>query len=314
MGPLATPSNRQARGVSARVHITKLGPRNIYLVFIARYTKGVKSIPRHQPYSIPCLRWTNLVCFSKPSLSISRVPSLPWKGLFSQRACPTQLGACARLPAFLTCAPAGPVEELPWPPLSVVLVAQDVRTAPGPGVDLHLRALAPALPRAADVGRVGAQRRAALLGLQAAHRHADPGELRPHPRRERTAQAAEQKPPSKGAHGFITGRTLSRLPLLASVLLSSCLPLLSTGASTPFLIFVPWGFAVWGVYFCFAFYSSPLEKKTHKNYRTCLCARVYVHMHRLLYITQTTKTKLIPLEAPLMARFNEGSASHRLPP
>ena len=131
---------------------------------------------------------------------------------------------------LLTCAPAGPVEELPGPSLSVVLVAQDVGTAPGPGVGLHLRALAPALPGAADVGGVGAQRRAAFLGLQAAHRHADPGELRPGPRRERTAQTTEQKPPPKGAHGFRTGRTLSLAfhSLLLSSFLLVFLPLLGS--------------------------------------------------------------------------------------
>ena len=132
--------------------------------------------------------------------------SLPWKGFLPQ---PHPAGRMRTSACLLTCAPAGPVEELPGPSLSVVLVAQDVGTAPGPGVSLHLRALAPTLPGAADVGGVGAQRRAAFLGLQAAHRHADPGELRPGPRRERTAQTAEQKPPPKGAHGFRTGRTLS---------------------------------------------------------------------------------------------------------
>lgn len=160
-------------------------------------------------------------CLSKPRLSISALEGVP-----PSAGQPHPTGRMRTSACLLTCAPAGLVEELPGPSLAVVLVAQDVRTAPGPGVGLHLRALAPALPGAADVGGVGAQRRAAFLGLQAAHRHADPGKLRPGPRRERTAQTAEQKPPPKRAHGFRTGRTLclSRLPLLASLQLSPGLP------------------------------------------------------------------------------------------
>lgn len=114
----------------------------------------------------------------------------------------------------LTCAVAGPVEELPWPPLAVVLVPQGVRPAPGPGVGPRLRAPAAALLRAADVCRLRTQGRAALLGHQAGHRHADPGELRPGPGREPAAQAAEQKRPPKRAHGFIIRSTVSRFPLL----------------------------------------------------------------------------------------------------
>lgn len=43
-----------------------------------------------------------------------------------------------------------------------------------------------------------------------------------------------------------------------------------------------------------------------------MCARVYMNMHTLFYVIQTTD--LISLEAPLTTKFNEGSASLHLPP
>lgn len=175
--------------------------------------------------SLTQCQWTNLVCLSKPRLSTSALEGCSISGPAPPSWAHAHIHlppSPVHLPATLTCALADPVKELPGPSLSVVQVAQDVRTAPGPGVGLHLRAPVPALQGAADVGGVGAQRWAALLGPQAAHRHADPGELRPGPRWERTGQAAEQKPPPKGAHGFRTGRTLC-LSRLHSLLLSSFL-------------------------------------------------------------------------------------------
>ena len=154
--------------------------------------------------------------------------------------CPGRMRTSAR---SLTCAPAGPVKELPWPPLAVILVPQDIRAAPGPRVSLHLCAPAPALQRAADVGGLGAQRRAALLGLQAAHRHADPGELRLCPRPECTAQAAEQKPPPKRDHGFKIGRPLS--PFHSCLL--SCF---RTAACSVVLVVGLGGFGGFGVFWC----------------------------------------------------------------
>lgn len=147
-----------------------------------------------------------------------------WFLSIAVEANPAKLAASAVIASKVSCALAGPIEELPWPPFSVILVSQDVGTTPGPGVCLHLRALASARLRAADVARLRTQRRAALLRHEVVHGHADPGKLRPDPRQDSTAQATEQKPPSKGAHRFIMGRTLA---FLTSILFSSRLPLLS---------------------------------------------------------------------------------------
>lgn len=187
---------------------------------------------------------------SNPSLTSSSLEGAP---LPEGSAHPT--GACPVLPP-LTCAPAGPIKEFPWPPFSVIQVSQDVGTTPGPGVSGHLSTLAPALLRATDIGRLRSQRRAALLGQQAVHGHADPGELRPGSRQDSTGQATEHQPPPKGAHGFMIRRTLSGSPLLVFRLpssLSFTLEFLSIhlvfnlGSGIFFLL----------IYFCFAFYSSP---------------------------------------------------------
>lgn len=117
--------------------------------------------------------------------------------------------------------------------------------------------------------------------------------------------------PTEGDPWLCNRRTPSRCALLTALRFSSCLPLLSSWTFTQFLIFV-FG-VIWGYFF--VLHSIPfLIKKYPQNHRTHACARVYMHMHRLFYVIQTTKTNLIPLEAPLTTRFNEGGTSHHLSP
>lgn len=104
---------------------------------------------------------------------------------------------------------------------------------------------------------------------------------------------------------------LSTPSLSLAFFLSSTLELLSVH-----LVFDFWFWA--GLCVCvsiFALHSiSLLFKNYPQNRRTHAWARVHMHMHSLFYVIQTTKTNLIPLEAPLTTRFNEGGTSHHFPP
>lgn len=76
-----------------------------------------------------------------------------------------------------TCASARLIEELGRPSLSVVHVPQIVRSSPRFAVHPHRRATPSTRQRAADIGRVRAQSRAALLRQDALHCAANPRKL-----------------------------------------------------------------------------------------------------------------------------------------
>lgn len=232
--------------------------------------------------------------------------SLPQKGSlsslgFSKLKC-SDSWVC---PSVLTCAFASPVEEFSWPLLTVILVSKDVRAAPGPGVCLHLGALAATVLKAAYVVRLGAQGRTAFFVQHAIQGHADPGKLSPSSEQNSAAQATQQKPPSHEAHAFLIGR-----PGSASHLFSVWLPSLS---STPEF----WGLHSLKISFPFLlslFSSSPFlspSQNSHLNHRAYTCAHVYAHM--LFYVTQTTNTNLISSEAPLTSSLMRGALLASLP-
>lgn len=145
--------------------------------------------PTNKPYSTPMQRDQVESAFPNPSAGLGVIPkeilpTTPWN----------------QKPSWLTYAAAGPLEELFGPLLTVILISQDVRATPRSGVHLYFPTLTPTLLSSASIGWIYAQWRAAPLGHQIIHCHADPGKLPPSSRQAPATQPSQQNPPPKGAH------------------------------------------------------------------------------------------------------------------
>lgn len=91
----------------------------------------------------------------------------------------------------LTCALATSVEELQWPPFTVIHIAESIGSTPGSGVYLDLSTGTSALQWATNIVWVRPQSWTALLGLKRLHCHTCTWEL---------GQSAWQPPKSKATY------------------------------------------------------------------------------------------------------------------